>query len=98
MRTSQIALSIAMAILTMVISRGVRAQQTHLGLGYHSVGESFSENIGTSWGFNSRGVSFNFGGGGLQSAPGAPTSAFLPTVRPAPSILPPPSARVPVAR
>jgi hypothetical protein len=70
-----IVLPIGMAILVLGFPGGVRAQQSHVGLGYHSLGDSFSENIGISWGFSSHGVNFNFGGG-LQTTPGAGTFGY----------------------
>ncbi len=75
MRTWRIVLSVGMTTLALGIPGGVRAQQSHVALGYHSLGDSFSENIGTSWSFSSHGVNFNFGGG-LQTAPGAGTFGF----------------------
>ena len=62
-------------VMFLGIPAGSRAQQTHVTLGNHSLGESFTENIGSSWGFQSRGLSFNFGGG-LQGGPGAANFGF----------------------
>ena len=47
----------------------VRAQQATIATPFQSIGDSFFEQIGTSWGVRGRGFDFRFGGGNL----GAPT-------------------------
>jgi hypothetical protein len=75
MRGWKIVLSIGAAIIPLAIAAGAQAQQSHVGLGFHSGSDSFSENMGTTWGFNSHGLNFNFGGG-FQTTPGAATFGF----------------------
>ena len=56
-------LAIAMLVAA-VRAEGARAQQTTIGTPHPTVGHSFYEHFGTSWGIRGNGWFFQFGGGG----------------------------------
>ncbi len=58
----------AMAVCASLLT-SVEAQQATVATPFNAVGDSFFENIGTSWGFNYRGIHAQFGGGPNQAAP-----------------------------
>ncbi len=81
MQAKQLAAIVLVCGALGVAAAGQAAQQATIGTPFRSVGDSFFEQMGTSWGFNVGGVSARFGGGSLgapafgQFAPGAGLSA-----------------------
>lgn len=69
MRHLKFSLILVVALCTVLIglAEQVSAQQVTVGAPFNSVGDSFYEHMGTSWGGNFKGVDFSFGGGGLST-------------------------------
>jgi hypothetical protein len=53
---------VGLVVLAAHFEAEAQAQQTHVGVGSNTLSNGFTEQIGTNWGFNYRGFSFQFGG------------------------------------
>jgi len=74
MSTVRIALLVVASALWLSVAEAP-AQQTTISSPFHTIGDSFYEQIGMSWGFNAPGFFFRFGPGNM---PNPPFGGFVP--------------------
>ena len=69
MRLFAFGLPFAVVVFLVFSTADVTAQQVTVSTPYHSLSDSFYENMGTSWGLSGPNWSFRFGGSPTQAAP-----------------------------
>ncbi len=70
MRRSAFGLALGLLACLAFSAADLTAQQVTVSTPYHSLGDSFYENFGTSWGLSGPNWFFRFGGSPTQAAPG----------------------------